>query len=44
MINTLKSYPKRIDNMTSDPPPQNQYRDPNIPNWTDIRQDQPQRM
>jgi hypothetical protein len=37
MINKLKSYPKQIDNMTSDPPPQTEHRDPNI------RQHQPQR-
>jgi hypothetical protein len=43
MINNLKSYPKQIDNMTSDPPPQTEYRDPNIPNREDIRQHQPQR-
>jgi hypothetical protein len=43
MINKLKSYPKQKDNMTSDPLPQTEHRDPNIPNWTDIRQHQPQR-
>jgi hypothetical protein len=35
MINKLKSYPKQIDNITSDPPPQNEYRDPNILNRKD---------
>jgi hypothetical protein len=42
MINKLKSYPKQIDNITSDPPPQPEHRDPNIPNRKDIRQHQPQ--
>jgi hypothetical protein len=43
MINNLKSYAKQIDNMTSEPPPQTEHRDPNIPNRQDIRQHQPQR-
>jgi hypothetical protein len=43
MINKLKSYPKQIDNTTSELPPQTEHRDPNIPDWKDIRQHQPQR-
>jgi hypothetical protein len=42
MINKLRSYPKQIDNMTSDLPPQIEYRDPKIPNWQDIQQHQPE--
>jgi hypothetical protein len=37
MINKLQSYPKQIDNMTSDSLPQTVHRDPNIVNWEDIR-------
>jgi hypothetical protein len=37
MINRLKSYPKLIDNITSDLPLQTEDRDPNIPNRKDIR-------
>jgi hypothetical protein len=43
MINKLKSYPQQIDNTTSEPPPQTEHRDPNIPNRKDIHQHQPQR-
>jgi hypothetical protein len=43
MINMLKSYPKQIDNMTSDTPPQTEHRDPNILNRKDIWQHQLQR-
>jgi hypothetical protein len=41
MINKLKSYAKQIDNMTSDPSPQTEHRDPNIPNRKDIQQHKP---
>jgi hypothetical protein len=43
MINKLKSYPKQIDNTTSEPLSQTEHRDPNITNWKDIWQHQSQR-